>query len=186
MKKIQEIRDYLNKESPNKARDIIWIIKTILNIPMILIHELCHILAIVITGCKANIDPKKWYFISRRDIPYINTKGEEKTIPGLGFSFPIALSCQDPYKLIIVGAAPVLGILIDIFLCFWIPFSINISPFGKMILFNLMINYFVINFGSAWLSEDDINTIKTGWKEIKPKILSKIEKIKKFFVYLHQ
>ena len=43
-----------------------------------------------------------------------------------------------------------------------------------------------MNIGSAWLSWDDINTIKTGWKEIKPKILSKIEKIKKFFVYLHQ
>jgi len=186
MKKIQEIRDYLNKESPNKARDIIWIIKTILNIPMILIHELCHILAIVITGCEANIDPKKWYFISRKDIPYINNQGEETTVPGLGFSFPIALSKKNPYKLIIVGAAPVIGILIDIFLCLIIPFSINIPLISQFILFYFMINYFIMNIGSAWLSWDDINTIKTGWKEIKPKILSKIEKIKKFFVYLHQ
>ena len=78
MKKIQEIRDYLNKESPNKARDIIWIIKTILNIPMILIHELCHILAIVITGCEANIDPKNGTLFPGRIYLILITKGKKQ------------------------------------------------------------------------------------------------------------
>jgi hypothetical protein len=152
--------------------DFFWVLRTILNIPMILFHELAHLLVIGLTRCKAEIDPKKWYFLSKANQPYINSEGNECVKVGLGFAFPIAIQDPNPWKVLLVGAAPLLAILFDIFLCFYIPLKIHIPHFYQWGLMQLMIAYFAGNvMRGAWLSKDDINCIKTGWNHIKPKII---------------
>jgi len=171
MKRIILVIMYL-MESKQPWTDFFWVLRTILNIPMILFHELSHLLMIGLTGCKVDLDPKKWYFLAKKDIPYINSEGKECVHVGLGFAFPIALQDSNPWKVLLVGAAPLLAILFDIFLCFYIPLKLPIPGIFQWTLMQLMIAYFAWNvMNGAWLSEDDKNCIKTGWSKIKPKLL---------------
>lgn len=193
-------------ESKTPWKDFFWVLRTILNIPMIFFHELSHLLAIIITRCKISIDPKKWYFLARIDTPYINFEGKECVKAGLGFSFPIAIHDTNPLTVLLVGAAPLIAILFDIFLCFYIPLKIHILPEFQFIIMLLMVSYLACNImKGAWLSIDDKNCIKVGWDQIKPKliflklnikvkavliyyrtrnILQKVFVLKKLFVYL--
>lgn len=95
MKRIIGVIMYLS-ESKTPWKDFLWVARTILNIPMIFFHEMAHLLMIGLTGCKVNIDPKKWYFLSKIDTPYINSEGKECVHVGLGFAFPIALQDSNP------------------------------------------------------------------------------------------
>lgn len=193
-------------ESKKPWRDSFWVLRTLLNAPMILFHELAHILAIALTRCKVSLDPKKWYFLAKTNTPYINSEGKECVNAGLGFAFPIALQDPNPWKILIVSAAPLLAILFDIFLCYYIPIKLPVPFIYQWILMQLMIAYFLTNvLKGAWLSEDDINSIKWAWNQIKPKlafwkinikvqivmiyyrtrnILQKVFIIKKLFVHL--
>jgi hypothetical protein len=194
-------------ESKTPWKDLFWVLRTLLNIPMILFHELAHLFVILLTRCQVEIDPKKWYFLSKANQPYINSEGKECVKVGLGFAFPIAILDSNPWKVLFVGAAPLLAILFDVFLCFYIPSKIHIPHLYQWGLMQLMIAYFAGNvMKGAWLSEDDKKCIKTGWVRINPKIafwkinikvrivciyyrtrniLQKVFNLKKLFVHLH-
>jgi hypothetical protein len=180
-------------ESKTPWKDFFWLLRTLLNTPMILFHELSHILAIILTRCDASLDPKKWYFLAKTNTPYINSEGKECIKAGLGFAFPIALQDSNPWKILIVGAAPLLSILFDIFLCFYIPSKIHIPFAFQYVIMNFMFAYLASNLmEGAWLSKDDMNCIKIGWNQIKPEIHYRVRNIsekvfiiKKLFVHLH-
>jgi hypothetical protein len=194
-------------ESKQPWTDFFWVLRTILNIPMILFHEFSHLLVILITRCKVELDPKKWYFLAKIDTPYINSNGEQCVKADLGFAFPIAIMDPNPWKVLVVGAAPILAILFDIFLCFYIPINLHILPIYQWGLMQLMLAYFGGNvMRGAWFSDEDMNCIRTGWIHLKPKLifsklqikvkiifiyyrtrnfLQKVFNIKKLFIYLH-
>jgi hypothetical protein len=173
MKKVLLLIFYLTNESINPWKDLFWIIRTMINFPLVLFHELAHFLTIAISGCHIKMDPKKWYFISRVEVPSINNK---ETKVDLGFSFLVSLQEQNPWKILIVSAAPIIAVGFDIFLCFYIPLKIHIpgpevlSIVLKPALVQLMLLYLFYNFKYAWLSEDDRNSINYAWIKIKPKL----------------
>ena len=179
-----EIKQYLKEDSINPDRDIILIIWVILNSPKIFIHELCHFIAIFLTRTDFSIDLNKWKFLKRQKILYINDEGESEKKYSLVSEFPVELLNDSPLRSFIIGGAPIIGILLDIFLCFYIPINLSIDPFLKFIIWGFMVMWFVLSYKYSELSDDDIKCVKYGWGCIKEKIFEKISKIKKLFVYL--
>lgn len=182
--KIREIKKYLKEDSSDPAKDLLWIVWTFLNIPMILIHELCHLIAIILTRTHADIDPKRWHFMERIEVPYIN-QGESSKQAGLSWAFPVALIDNPPWKVFIVGIAPVIGTFFILFLNFYIPLHLHIDPHSKFFLWELMMFWFAISVKThSWLSKDDKECVKIGWNWIYKKISPILLKIKKLFVHL--
>lgn len=183
-RKFLEIKKYLKEDSENPAWDITWMIWTIINFPFVIIHELCHFIAICLTFTNVEIDPKRWYFFARQEIPYVNNEGKFEKRIGLGWAFPVALIDNHPLKVMIVGGAPVIGVLFQLFFCFYIPSQLNLPSIGEFCIFQLMIVWFALSLRISWLSEDDRKCVKVGWDWIYKKIFPKLKKVKKLFVHL--
>ena len=183
-RKFLEIKKYLKEDSENPAWDITWMIWTIINFPFVIIHELCHFIAICLTFTNVEIDPKRWYFFARQEIPYINNEGKPEKRVGLGWAFPVALIDNHPLQVMIVGGAPIIGVLFQLFLCFYVPLQLNFPRIGQISVLYLLLFWFVITLRITWLSEDDQKCVKLGWKWIIEKISPILLKIKKLFVHL--
>jgi len=84
----------------------------------------------------------------------------------------------------IVGGAPIIGVLFELFLCFYIPSQVDLPLIGQLALIYLMLFWFAISLRITWLSDDDIKCVKLGWDWIYKKISPKFVKVKKLFVYL--
>jgi hypothetical protein len=159
MKKIKSIFSIIKKsEKPFLSfLEVLW---TLLQIPVIIIHEGSHFLFIFITGCKFEINFSKWQFIS--PITVILDEGELK-IKINRYNFPIILNGRNMIKKMIVALAPIFGIIVYLFLTFYLPFTIE----NNSIVFIIMIYYFLFNYHLFWLSLDDRKCFKESYHKHK-------------------
>lgn len=157
MNKIRTISSAI-KNNDSKIM-ILWIIKTILGIPAIIIHELSHILIILISI--RNFKFGKWEFLSGEI--------DNNIVIGLKYNFPIIISEIDnkfnAFINILVAIAPIFGIfgyfIFNIMLITWLDNKIL-----ALIIWYLSIIYFFVMFDLFWLSDDDKNTLKCSYIKV--------------------
>jgi len=167
MKKIKQIGIFLSK-SHTPVFHFFWILRVLIGAPVIFIHEACHFLFIFLL--RAKWEKGDWMFLR-----YI----EEDGITNIRYNFPVSLTGNPSWKILIIAAAPVLGQLGFFIACFWIPLAFCSAPLAAAILYFSMILYLVINWNDFCLSPDDINCIRLNWSAIKES--DKYFRIKKFF-----
>lgn len=157
MKKVKEIYEVVFK-SHNIKRDLLYVLWCFSVIPILIIHEGLHIIAILLTFCDAV--PERWVFIERESPNVIN-----------GFDFPITLLDKSHVKKYIVSSAPLLGYPIAAFLCFWIPIHFIHDKMIGLICVNLLMGYFAWNWETLGLSGADKKTQKYSLKKIRRNFL---------------
>jgi len=138
MKKIKSVISLIKKsEKPFLTfLEILWIIS---QIPIIIIHEASHFLFIFLTGCKFKIDFERWKFISSDTV--ISDDGEP-VIKMTRYTFPITLIGKNMIKKMIVALAPFFGIVVYLFLTFFIPICIIANPLTSIIICTIRIVFF--------------------------------------------
>lgn len=167
MKKIKQIGIFLSK-SNTPVRHFFWILRVLIGAPVIFIHEGCHFLFIFLL--RAKFERGEWMFLR-----YI----EEKGTTNLRYTFPVSLTGNPSWKILIIAAAPVLGQIGFFISCFLIPiFLCNTTDSAFITYFSMMI-YFMINWNDFCLSDEDLNTIKINWSFLKE--TEECFRIKKFF-----
>jgi len=163
MKKIKSVISLIKKsEKPFLTfLEILWIIS---QIPIIIIHEASHFLFIFLTGCKFKIDFERWKFISSDTV--ISDDGEP-VIKMTRYTFPITLIGKNMIKKMIVALAPFFGIVVYLFLTFFIPICIIANPLTSIIICTIMAYYFLFNYDVFWISSDDRKCYKESYHNYK-------------------
>jgi hypothetical protein len=155
MNKLKEIVIIVSK-SPTPKKDFLYVLWCFSVIPILIIHEGLHILAILLTLCPTSTE-KRWIFVERISDNQIN-----------GFDFPITLEGKNFFKKYLIASAPLLGYPIALFLCFWIPIHfLSEYKWPCIFLIELLFVYFGWNWEILGMSDADKKTQKYSLKRIK-------------------
>ena len=159
MNKLKEIIIIVSK-SPTPKKDFFYVLWCFSVIPILIIHEGLHILAILLTLCDIST-PKRWIFVER---------GSKNTING--FDFPITIEDRNPFKTYLVAVAPLLGYPIAFLLSLWIPIHfLSDYKWPCIFLMQLLFIYFGWNWEILGMSGADKKTQRYARKRIKFQII---------------